>query len=122
MSSDFERLYLESNQGEPVIMSNGKVCGHIIGVKYIKQIHTDHIMLKPPAIAIDKDIFARFIQKQCDRIFILNMDSGEFYSSSVENFAKHAFYLDRHFGGQYALGMEFWGINRGVVNQCKLAI
>ena len=122
MNTDFERLYIESNQGEPVIMSNGKVCGHIIGKKYIKRIHKEHLMEKPPAIAIDKDIFARFIQPQCDRIFILNMDSGEFYSSSVDNFTKNSFYLDRHFGGQLAMGMQFWGINRGVVNQCKLPI
>ena len=122
MNSDFERLRIQSNEGEPVIMSSGKVCGHIVGKKYIKRIQNEHMMQKPPAIAIDKDIFVRFIQPQCDRLFILNMDTGEFYSSSVDNFLKHSFYLDRKFGGQLALGMEWWSRNMGVLHQVSLPI
>jgi hypothetical protein len=120
--TDFERLRIQSNEGEPVIMSNRKVCGHIIEKKYIKRIRNEHILQKPPAIAIDRDIFERFIKPQCDRLFILDMDMGVFYSSSVENFAQHSFYLNRKFGGQYALGMEFWGRNQGVANQVSMPI
>jgi hypothetical protein len=122
MSNDYERLFLESRQGEPVIMGNGKICGHVIGKKYIKQVHNEHIMTTPPAIAIDKVVFARAIQPNCDRIFILNVDTGEFYSSSVSNFTKHSFYLDRQFGGQLALSMEYWTKNFGVVHQVSLPI
>ena len=120
--TDYERLLAESYQGEPVIMGNGKICGHIIGKKYIKQIHSQHLMTVPPAIAIDKIVFVRDIQPNCDRIFVLNMDNYEFYSSSVDNFLKHSFYLDRKFGGQLALGLEFWARNKGVMHQAALPI
>jgi hypothetical protein len=122
MSADFDRLYLESKQGDAVIMGNGKICGHVIGKKYIKQIHSQHLMTVPPAIAIDKAVFVRSIQPYCDRIFILNMDNGEFFSTSVDNFLKHSFYMDRKFGSQLALGMEHWSKNKGVVHQVALPI
>lgn len=122
MSSDFDRLFLESKQGEPVMMGNGTVIGCVVNRKYIKRVHKEHIMKIPPAIAIDKDVFARYIQPKCDYIFVLNMDTGEFYSSSVPNFAQHSFYLDRGYYGQLALAMEHWGKNTGVVNQVKMPL
>jgi len=122
MNADFDRLYLESKQGDAVIMGNGKICGHVIGKKYIKQIHSQHLMTVPPAIAIDKMVFVRHIQPQCDRIFILNVDNGEFFSTSVSNFLKNSFHLDRKFGEQYAMALEFWSKNGGVVHQVALPI
>jgi hypothetical protein len=120
--TDYERLFIESKQGEPVIMSNNKICGHIIGKKYIKQVHSEHFMTTPPAIAIDKMVFVRSIQPNCDRIFILNVDTGEFYSTSVSNFSKNSFYLNRKFGDQYGMALEFWTKNGGVVHQVALPL
>lgn len=120
--SDFDRLRLEYKEGTPVLMDGNKMIGSIFNKKYIKQIRKKHLMTTPPAIAIDKDVFARNIQRDCLSIFIIELDEQVIYSTSVDNFILHSFYLNRGFGGQLALPMEYWGRNTGVVNQVTLPL
>lgn len=120
--NDFERLYEHSKLGEPVLLNGRVMIGCIYDHKYIKRVKTEHFMTKPPAIAIDKHEFIINIQPKCDRIFILDMDTKVFYSTSVDQFVRHSFYIERGFGGQFALEMQYWGKNMGVAHQVSLPI
>ena len=122
MGSDFDRLFLQSKQGTPVLLDGSQMIGCLIDRKYIKRIHKEHMMLKPPAIAIDKITFIRDIQPNCDRLFVLEMDSGIFYSASVDHFVKHSFCLDRGHRLQLALEMQYWGKNTGVTHQVAMKL
>jgi len=120
--NDFERLYEHSKLGEAVLLNGNQMVGCVYNRKFIKRIHKQHLMEKPPAIAIDKIVFIQHIQSKCDRIFVLEMDSQIFYSASVDQFTRHSFYLDRRHGGQLALEMQYWGKNTGVTHQVEMAI
>jgi len=122
--SDFERLYKESKLGNPVVIAvekGEKVIGFIHDKKFIKIVRkSKHFLHTPPAIGIDQEVFQRTIVDQCDNIFVLDREGKDVYSTSVENFLKHAIYLNRGFGGQLALPMHLWGRNQGVTKQTKL--
>ena len=118
--SDFERLYNESKIGEPCLLANNVMVGCVYGKKFIKRIHNKHLMAKPPAIAIDRDIFMRMIRPNCDRIFVLNMDTQDFYGVSVDQFASKSFPVDREFGRQLGLEMMYWTKNTGVTHQVAM--
>lgn len=124
MPSDFERLYKESKEGNPVIIASEgkeKTIGVIHNRKFIKVVRKSrHFLHAPPAIGIDQEVFQRTIVDQCDNIFILEMEAKDVYSSSVEYFLQHAIYINRGFGGQLALPMHLWGRNQGVVKQTKM--
>jgi len=121
--TEYERLYKESKEGNPVmIASEGKekMIGTIHNRKFIKVVRkSKHFLHTPPAIGIDQEAVQRTIVDQCDVIFILEREEKATYASSVDNFLKHAMYIDRGFGGQLALPMKHWGKNTGVVQQTK---
>ena len=120
--NDFDRLYEHSKLGEPVLLNGGQMIGCIYDRKYIKRVKTEHFMNTPPAIAIDKYVFVKDIQPNCDRIFVLDTDTRIFYSTSVDQFVRHSFYLDRGHRPQLALEMQYWGKNIGISHQVEMKI
>jgi len=68
-----------------------------------------HFLESPEAIAIDKDIFKKAVKM--DHIIgvkVYEIEHGITYTASLENFITNSILIDRGFGEQYALPLEYW--------------
>lgn len=87
----------------------GNYYGYIEGDTYVKLVHSSrHMLKKPEAWAIDADSFDKLIKPACKRIIIIDKDAGVKYSSSISNFIDNKGEIDRKYGKQYFMILEYW--------------
>ena len=68
-----------------------------------------HFLESPEAIAVDKDIFKKAVKM--DHIIgvrVYEIEHSITYTASLENFIVNSILIDRGFGEQYALPLEYW--------------
>lgn len=68
-----------------------------------------HFLESPEAIAIDKDIFKKSVKTgHIIGVKVYEIEHGITYTASLENFITNSILIDRGFGEQYALPLEYW--------------
>ena len=91
------------------IKVGNKTIGNLEDNKFIKTVvGSKHQLKSPPAWAIDAQAFDNEVRSNVTEIVIKDKESGLEYHSSVEHFDKHKGTLDRGFGKQYFLTLNYW--------------
>lgn len=67
-----------------------------------------HFLKTPPAIAIDEEIFNEAIEEGIGYVQIFEREERVYYSATVEKFKGKAILIDRRFGRQLALPLNYW--------------
>jgi hypothetical protein len=99
---------LPQNQ-KKLIKVGDKVVGSLEGNRFTKHVKGSlHKLRRPPAWAIDAEVFDSVIKPNALDISVLDKEANIEYLVSVETFARHSFRFNRGFGEQYALPIQFW--------------
>jgi hypothetical protein len=86
-----------------------RTIGYFNGDRFIKPvIGSKHKLKYPPAWAIDAYAFDNEIEPNTTEIVIQNKETGTEYYASAEHFKGHKGVLDRGFGKQYFLTLNYW--------------
>ncbi|MHA2069188.1 MAG: hypothetical protein ACXABY_32920 [Candidatus Thorarchaeota archaeon] len=92
-----------------LIKVGNKVVGSLEGNRFIKSVNgSKHKLRQPPAWAIDAEAFDSEVRLNATEIVVIDKETDTKYHASVEIFARHSFRLNRGFGDQYALPLQFW--------------
>ncbi len=101
---------------------NGKVYGVIENRTLKKRIvGTKHFLRKPPAIAIDADLFQRY-RAEFDTIEVQDVETGAVYRLSARSFEALAFPLERGYGQQLAVVLSRWRVQKPTDPQLVLEV
>lgn len=89
----------------------GQIVGRIEDRIFIKEVHGHiHMLRKPIAWAIDRDIFNLVIAPNCFSMLIVDKDTNKKYICGVETFKEKRQRLNRKFGEQYYLELVHWKV------------
>jgi len=112
-----------STKEKRVVKVGDRIVGQIKDGKFVKTvIGSRHRLRCPPAWCISETIFRQEIEPSCREIVIRDVESGLAYRTSVENFRKHCFEIQRgSFERQLALTLNnHWQIIGGECHQLSL--
>jgi hypothetical protein len=92
-----------------VKLPDGRVIGWLEGATFTKPVcGSKHRLRRPPAWAVDADVFDELIMPVAKELRIEDKETGTVYEVSVAYFDQHKGELDRHFGRQYFLPLARW--------------
>jgi hypothetical protein len=79
------------------------------GYLFKKAKKSKHFLESPEAIAVDKDVFKKAVKmSHIIGVKVYEVEHGVTYIASLENFIINSILIDRGFGEQYALPLEYW--------------
>ena len=105
-----------------VVKVGSKIVGYLEDNRFIKTvIGSRHKLRTPEAWCISADIFQREIMHNATQILIRDNESGFVYRTSVEDFARHSFEIQRgSFERQWALTLNHWQVTGNGQHQLSL--
>ena len=93
------------------VRAQGKIIGYLSDNRFTKPvIASKHKLRCPPAWAIDAEAFDREVKPNATDIVIIDKETGTKYHASIETFMRHSFKLNRGFGEQWAMPIQFWQV------------
>ena len=108
------RVYF-SEQGKPVARQ--------IGNTLFKRVRGGvHQLRQPPAWAIDEKILQESINNGVKMVEIFDVETGKIYKVSINYFTKFGIRLNRGFGLQVALPLNYWIVEFHGVQQLKMEL
>ncbi|MCO6450410.1 MAG: hypothetical protein J5I90_06435 [Caldilineales bacterium] len=96
-----------------IIRASGRVVGRVEGGVFYRTIRTRHILRAPPALAFEAEVIGEIEAAGAGQMVIGNVDTGRIYRSTLENFQRYCFMLDRGYGPQLALPLSRWNVDEG---------
>ena len=104
-----------SEQGKPVARQ--------IGNTLFKRVRGNiHQLRQPPSWAIDEKILQEAIKNGVKSIEIVDVETMKIYRVSIDYFTKFGIRLNRGFGFQVALPLNYWKVNVQGVQQLELEL
>ena len=92
-----------------VLFWKRKMVGMLDKRVFTRAISGNNGMLRTPkAWAIQADTFDKDLRGKCDRIVFLDTDTQKRYVTTFREFDEHKVVLDRGFGKQYYLTLEYF--------------
>lgn len=86
-----------------------KCVGELEGSLFRKRVSkSKHFLRRPPAIAIDAAVWDD-IKGKIETIEVIDADTGEVYRAQAVLFESAKVIINRGYGVQYALPLEYWG-------------
>jgi hypothetical protein len=76
-----------------------------------KRFRSNHILNKPRGLAVDVPVLREAADMGADRCEFVHMETGDVYSAPLAWLTEHGIYLNRGYGPQRALPLEYWRIN-----------
>jgi hypothetical protein len=99
------------NNGDPIFYK-GRMVGYPKGNCLIKHAHSKkHMLMFPKGWAIETELLTRFDQLGIKVILIIDQDSTNAYRAKLSSFYENGIPIDRGFGNQICLPLEFWKIS-----------
>lgn len=94
----------------PIRRADGRIVGRLVGDVLRKHARREHMLQRPPAWAWDTAILeaaenagARFTEVEC---------GGLIYRATLDDFKRYGFSVNRGYGAQRGLTLEYWQIRR----------
>ena len=104
-----------SEQGKPVARQ--------IGNTLFKRVRGSvHQLRQPPSWAIDEKILQEAISNGVNMVEIFDVETRKIYRVSIDYFTKSGIRLNRGFGLQVALPLNYWTVSRQDIRQLKLEL
>jgi hypothetical protein len=98
-----------SNQKQPVYLSNGKVIGCHDGETFYKTIQASkHILIYPPSLASDVDVLQKLTSEKVTYFHAKEIEKNVLYIAKVQEFWKYGISINRGYGKQIALPIKYW--------------
>lgn len=91
-----------------IIRANGRVVGKVVGNEFLKNIKTDWILRKPPAIASDLQALHDAERAGAEYCRFTCTDTGIIYRAPIAKIWDVGFLLNRGYGEQIALTLSSW--------------
>lgn len=109
---------MDTSQSTRIYVDN-KVVGVVSGNTFIKNVHGNkHFLRTPPAIAFDVEALDNAIEAGATIVMVHDLDTQKDYYATIRMINSNGFKLDRGFGKQIALPIEYW--EREPSNQMSL--
>ena len=107
------------------VWAAGRVVGQLLmendQVVFLKRVDREkHLLQKPPAWAVDRQLFEIEIRPHADVIRIQDRATGDVWELPVVEFDRFKETLDRGAGVQYFVGLERWCYTPGKARQLSL--
>ena len=101
---------LYKNPVNAIIKAQGKIIGYLKNHAFIKRVQgSKHMLRKPPAWCISKEVFCEEILPNTNRIIIEDTESEVTYECLTRVFVEYAFEIRRgNFEPQLALTLNHW--------------
>jgi hypothetical protein len=94
------------------IYVGSKVAGHVVGGTLKKTIDgSKHMIKKPPAIAFDRAVINRAQTLGATHVEVYDFESRTTYYAEMSTLKGHGIDIDRGYGKQIALTLDYWGVN-----------
>lgn len=91
---------------------DNKVVGSLDNGIFTKQVQgSKHMLLTPPAWAVDAYIYDHVLKGHCYKITIVDRENNKKYSALFKTFEEHKGIITRDFGKQYFLTLNWWETN-----------
>ncbi|MBI3175850.1 MAG: hypothetical protein HYZ25_19180 [Chloroflexi bacterium] len=90
------------------IRANGRVVGKVVGNQFLKNIKTDWILRKPPAIANDIQALHNAERAGAEYCCFTCTDTGIIYRAPIAKIWDLGFTFNRGFGEQVGLSLSHW--------------
>lgn len=104
-----------------VLFWKRKVVGALENRAFCRAISGKSGMLRTPrAWAIQAETFDHDLRGKCDRIMFTDTDTGKRYVTTFQIFDEHKQEMDRGFGRQYYLTLEYWNTPAMLQKQLEL--
>ncbi|CUU34462.1 MAG: hypothetical protein KatS3mg021_0070 [Fimbriimonadales bacterium] len=108
------RLLLQAPNGKGYgVIENRTLKKRVVGTK--------HFLRKPPAIAIDAELFQRY-RAEFDTIEVQDVETGAVYRLSAKHFDYWRWELERGYGKQYAVALSRWKVENPNDPQLRLEV
>ena len=96
-----------------VVKLGGKIIGTFDKNTFVKSvIGSKHRLRQPPAWAIDARVFDNEVKPNATEILVFDKEAGLKYRTSIEEFDSLKKKLDRGFGKQYFLPIQYWTVEK----------
>ncbi len=113
-------ILTHSQPSSNLIFAKGRVIGYVEKGTFHKTVHsTRHFLRVPPAICLDSDSLRQAIDYEAVEIEIFDRDTRKVYRSTVDNFLKHSFQLNRGAGDQLAMILNRWNTPNTLAYRAK---
>jgi len=109
-------------QGQiPIFAENGKVIGEVKNGVFSKKLSgSRHFLRKPPAICFDVVSLKQAEAAGAIRIEITDMENGKIYHAPLRLVWQKGFTLDRGYGRQIGLALNYWQLKEKKERQLSL--
>lgn len=90
---------------------DGKIIGDLENGVFTKSVAgSKHQLRTPPAWAVDKSAYERYLRGACQTMIVNDTETGLRYEVSFAMFEARKGLLNRGFGQQYFLPLHYWHI------------
>ena len=101
-------------QGKPVRKSSGRIIGYIRGDTFVKYASAAiHMLRDPKGWAIDEAALEKARLAGVKSVVIIDQDTGKIYSAPLSVFKEKGIFIERGYGKQRCLPLEFWTVTNG---------
>lgn len=110
--------YTSAHHIRPATLDDGRIVGDFIRdddgtVVLEKQVQARHQLQRPPAWAIDVAHLDELLDLDPEGIIRLHIHARETIEASAQDFLDYGFDIDRGYGAQVGLGLEYWSESAG---------
>ena len=95
------------------VRAGGQIVGRVVEGKFIKRVKASrHQLREPRAWAVDCQSLADAESLGAEMVEIVDVETDVTYSASIARIRAKGFLLDRGFGQQICLPLQFWSVRR----------
>ena len=104
--------HTKGDKPTPIFCSDGRrhVCAGVLQPNgtFRKTVRREHLLQKPPAIAIQKSVLNQLFSLGCRMVEVVLASTGQRLRAPLERFTTRGFSLNRGYGEQRALPLSQW--------------
>ena len=106
--SDRNENSISTPYSTPIFIEE-KIVGEVRGNVFVKTVIASiHFLRKPPSIGFDTDSLKQAEKAGARYVSVIDTESGKVYRAPISTIWAHGFPLNRGYGDQIALRLEFW--------------
>lgn len=98
-------------QSQPIYVNGKRVYEVTADGKLCKRVRNNHFLKRPRALGADVDVLNEAIDIGATSCEFRHIETGDVYRCDIDLMRNHSILLNRRYGAQRALPLEYWSIN-----------